>query len=417
MPFLQGCATVPFIPKDGPTGLEVQTRADVTLQDPGRLSYVFVKLSPLVLSSLQTEAQPTALFSRLAQVRGATDVRITASDVVSLAIFEAQAGGLFIPSEGGTRAGNFVQIPPQELDPEGSISVPFAGTVRAIGRSPREIEADVVAKLKNRAIDPQVVVTVGERAENSVSVLGDVRSPTNIPMRPGGLRLLAAIARAGGSIPPAYSAVVTIQRRGKNEQALLTSVLRDPRQNIQLAPQDVVYVASEPRVFMAFGAVGGGGSVQISSGAGGGTSFSSGRRFAMDRENMTVAEGLAAAGGPTSGNADARSVFLFRYMPRARLAKAGVDVSNFPAAQVPTVFSVDLSQSEGYFLANHMYMKHNDIIYVSEAPAVDLAKFLSIITNITVAGTQATTFGLGIQALEAGSGNVAIVSSAAGVAR
>jgi polysaccharide export outer membrane protein len=134
----------------------------------------------------------------------------------------------------------------------------------------------------------------------------------------------------------------------------------------------------------------------------------------MDRANMTLAEGLAAAGGPSSGNADPRSVFLFRYMPRASLAGAGVDVSNFTSDQVPTVFAVDLSQSEGYFLANHLYMKHNDIIYVSEAPSVDLAKFLSIISNVAATGSSVTGFGLSIQSLESsGSTGVATVVNTA----
>ena len=107
---------------------------------------------------------------------------------------------------------------------------------------------------------------------------------------------------------------------------------------------------------------------------------------------MSLTEALATAGGIQGGSADPRAVFLFRYMPRSLLEGAGVDVSTFPAAQVPTVITVDLSQAEGYFLANHFFIKHNDIIYVSESPSVDLAKFLGIINNInsTVQGTLGT---------------------------
>jgi hypothetical protein len=34
-------------------------------------------------------------------------------DVVSITIFEAEAGGLFVPSEAGARPGNFVTLPDQ----------------------------------------------------------------------------------------------------------------------------------------------------------------------------------------------------------------------------------------------------------------------------------------------------------------
>lgn len=373
---LSGC-----IAKDGPTGLEVRGAAAVRLEDAGRLSYAFVKLSPLVLRKLQTEQQYPALFSRLAQLARPADVRLTAADSVSVTIFEAAAGGLFIPKEAGVRPGNFIQIPAQDIDRGGNINIPYGGAIRALGRTPREIEADIVAKLKERAIEPQVVVTVGERASNSISVLGDVRASTNIAMRPGGIRLLAAIARAGGPQFAPHSTIVTVQRRGRTEQALLTSIIKHPQQNIELAPEDVVYVSTEPRVYSVFGATGSvNNSFQIGLSS---STANSGRRFVMDRENVSLTEGLATAGGPSAGTADPRSVFLFRYVPRALLSRAGVDVSRFPGPQVPTVFTVDLSKAEGYFLANHLFMKHNDIIYVSESPSVDLIKFLNIIGAVS----------------------------------
>jgi polysaccharide export outer membrane protein len=183
--------------------------------------------------------------------------------------------------------------------------------------------------------------------------------------------------------------VVTVKRGGIIEQAVLTTIMKDAKSNIQLAPEDVVYVSYEPRIFMVFGAAGQSSSIQIGAAS---ISASSGRRFPMDRENISLAEGLAQAGGVFSGLADPRSIFLFRYTPRDILAGAGVDVRGFPAADVPTVYTVDLSQAEGYFLANNFFMKHNDLIYISESPSVDLQKFLAVVDSVTlttrgVAGT------------------------------
>jgi protein involved in polysaccharide export with SLBB domain len=58
-------------------------------------------------------------------------------DVVSVTIFEREPGGLFVPSEPGARPGNFVTLPDQVVDNNGNITVPYAGTVRALGRTPR----------------------------------------------------------------------------------------------------------------------------------------------------------------------------------------------------------------------------------------------------------------------------------------
>jgi polysaccharide export outer membrane protein len=391
---LSGCG---IVPKDGPTGLEVREQADVRLEDPGRLSYAFVKLSPLVLSTMQTEAQPPVLFSSLARRASKADVRVAASDTISVSIFEAGAGGLFVPAEAGARPGNFVQIPTQEVDKEGNISIPYGGSIRALGRTAREIERDIVDSLKSRAVEPQAIVTVGERISNAVVFLGDVRAPGTIPLRPGGMKLLTALARVGGPTAAAHSSIITIQRGARTEQALLTSVLRDPRQNIELAPEDLVYVSAQSRIFMAFGAVGTG-TAAISIGLGGGAS-TPGRRFIIDRDNMSLTEALANGGGVSSGTADPRSVFLFRYMPRSTLANAGVDVSHFPSDKVPTVITVDLSQAEGYFLANQFFMKHNDIIYVSESPSVDLQKFLSILNSVNSTGQSLLSSYSQVQAL------------------
>jgi polysaccharide export outer membrane protein len=53
------------------------------------------------------------------------------------------------------RPGNFVTLPPQPVDTQGNISVPYAGAIRAQGRTPTEVKAAIVAALKDRALEPQ----------------------------------------------------------------------------------------------------------------------------------------------------------------------------------------------------------------------------------------------------------------------
>ena len=67
-------------------------------------------------------------------------VKLGVGDVVSVTIFEAEPGGLFIPSEPGARPGNFVTLPTQVVDNNGNITVPYAGTIRALGRTPSEVQ-------------------------------------------------------------------------------------------------------------------------------------------------------------------------------------------------------------------------------------------------------------------------------------
>ncbi len=73
--------------------------------------------------------------------------RFGIGDIVSVAIFEAAAGGLFT-SESGVRAGNFVDISNQAVDERGTITIPYAGSIRAKGRTPAEIQDEIVARLQ-----------------------------------------------------------------------------------------------------------------------------------------------------------------------------------------------------------------------------------------------------------------------------
>jgi polysaccharide export outer membrane protein len=365
-----GCGV---IPKDGPTGHEVRAGAEVALSDSSNVSYAIVKLTPTIARAAQRQISKPVLFRSDVRAAGLPDVRVGPGDSVGVTIFEAQAGGLFVPGQPGSAAGNFVQLPPQQVDRSGRITIPYAGAINAVGRTPAEIQADIEERLRARAIEPQAVVTIASRQSEEISVLGDVNQPARFALEPGGTRILNAVARAGGSRFPGHESVITLQRRGRTDQALLTSIVQNPSYNINLAPGDVVYVSHQPRNYLVFGAT-------PAPGAVGGQQN---RRFSFDTENLTVAEAVAKAGGLNESRADPRSVFLFRLEPREYLREIGVDVSRYREPMVPTVYTIDMSDTQGFFLANSFYMRNRDVIFVSDSPSVDLLKFLSIIDAIT----------------------------------
>jgi polysaccharide export outer membrane protein len=369
---LAGCTV---IPKDGPTGEQVHAAAEVSLQDSSNVSYAIVKMSPTVVKHVQREILKPVLFKSGIRAGGLPDIRVGPGDTIGVTIFEAQSGGLFIPGQPGTSTGNFVNLPAQQVDRSGKITVPYAGEVTAVGRTPAEIQADIEEKLRSRAIEPQVVVTVNSRQSDEVSVLGEVNTPARFALEPGGTKLLNAIARAGGAKFPGYETIITLQRRGRVDQALLTSIVANPSYNVSLQPGDVVYASQEQKYYLVFGAT-------PPPGAVGGQQN---RRFAFGTENLTVAEAVATAGGLETTRADPRAVFLFRMEPKQLLADMGVDVSRYTEQMIPTVYTADLSDTQGYFLANSFYMRHKDVIFVSESPSVDLIKFLDIVRSI--AGT------------------------------
>jgi polysaccharide export outer membrane protein len=87
--------------------------------------------------------------------------------------------------------------------PDGSVSVPLAGTVRASGQTVEQVEATIASRLAdNFAVEPNVFVSVVAVAEElldtyNVFVLGRVGEP-GIKEVEVGTTLLQAVALAGG---------------------------------------------------------------------------------------------------------------------------------------------------------------------------------------------------------------------------
>src|SRR5262249_25114481 len=127
---LSGCG---LLPADGPRTMDVL----MGQRDPASLPYALVKVTPAVTSVLAKSApRLTAAFS---DRRRPQQIRFGIGDILSVTIFEASSGGLFIPAEAGIRPGNFITIPSQAVDVSGNISIPYAGAIRANGRTQVEL--------------------------------------------------------------------------------------------------------------------------------------------------------------------------------------------------------------------------------------------------------------------------------------
>ncbi len=170
--------------------------------------------------------------------------------------FRSAAGGLFIPAEASVRPGNFVTLPNQPVDSNGNISVPYAGIIRAKGRTPTEVQRAIVSAIKDRAIEPQVVVSLVEQRTSMISVLGEVNGPARFPAPAEGERVLDAITRAGGPKSQGFDTWVMLERRGRREIVPFGALVYEPSNNVYVHPYDTIYLYREPQTFVAFGALG-----------------------------------------------------------------------------------------------------------------------------------------------------------------
>src|SRR6516165_4133373 len=162
-----GCA---FFPVSGPQSSAIEGASSPTVP------YGLVRLTSEAMDIL-AGYEPKGLAGAFLDRRPAANINFGIGDVVSVTIFEAAAGGLFIPLEAGVRPGNFVTLPDQIVDNDGNITVPFAGAIKAAGRNNVQVQNDIINRIKNRAIEPQVVVALSQQRTSLISVVGDVNTP------------------------------------------------------------------------------------------------------------------------------------------------------------------------------------------------------------------------------------------------
>jgi polysaccharide biosynthesis/export protein len=380
-----GCDTL-LIPASGPDSVVI--RSQTTWHGP---PYGFVTLNPQAVHILE-EYGPKSLTGIFGDHRPPPEIRFGIGDVVGVTIFEAAAGGLFIPAEASVRPGNFVTLPNQPIDTKGYISVPYAGLIPAAGKTPSEVDKEIVDRIKDRAIEPQAVVSLVTQNTSLITVVGEVNNlitsvTGRIPAQPAGERLLDVITRAGGLRDQGQDLWVTLERHGNRATVPFGALLYEPGNNIWAWPGDTVYLYKEPQTFLAFGASGQQGQFQ----------FSSGSQASAFR--MTLAEGVAAAGGLLDLQADPGSVFLFRREPRELAEKLGVDCSKMDGPTVPVVYSVSFADPAGYFLATRVQLRNKDVILAANAQDIGVTKFanfintlISVPSNVAVAGSNFQTW-------------------------
>ncbi len=99
----------------------------------------------------------------------------------------------------------------------GTITLPSVGAVPAKGKTVGQLALDLARAMDGKLFrDPQVTVTIKELRTYPVTVVGAVNRPGTVQMDASGLKLIDALAAAGGVAPQAGDSVV-VQRNSVGE--------------------------------------------------------------------------------------------------------------------------------------------------------------------------------------------------------
>ena len=357
---LSGCAQ---LPTSGPSAEVVRQEGQAQAQGVIQV----VEIDGTVARRLAAQRQSTS-FAEMLGVGQASDLALAPGDTIEVVIWESPPATLFGGSANDARSmsagARTVTIPEQLVGLDGFINVPFAGRISVLGRRLVEVEAEIVRRLTGKANQPEAVVRRTKSMAASVTVVGEVASSTRLALTPGGERLLDALAAAGGVRQPVNRMTLQITRGDRFHAMPLDAVIRDPRQNVLLRPGDVVTALHQPHSFTALGATG------------------KNEEVAFEAQGISLAQALARSGGLVDSRSDPQGVFVFRFERAEALEWPNQPVLKTPDGLVPVVYRIDLRNPASFFAMQGFAVNDKDVLYVSNAPAAELQKFLNLIFSI-----------------------------------
>lgn len=362
-----GCST---FGASGPSSTEVHRASSRTVEGAAVRIIDLDHATAMHLDAANRQRPFSELFGDIP----ATGTVIGRGDQLTVQIWEAPPAVLFgtasrvAPASATampSATSNTQTIPGLLVDAEGTIPIPFAGNVRAAGRTPQQIAAEIRNRLIGKAHDPQVVVTLAQNSTATVSVVGDVKTNARVPLSPHGERILEVLAGAGGVDDRVDKAMIQISRDGRVASLPLARIINEPSENIRLQPNDVVTALTKTLSFTALGQTGKSDEIEF------------------EATGITLAQALGRVGGLKDDRANVSGVFVFRLERPELVGVTPGDGTRLTSdGLVPVIYRVDLARAETLFLAQKFAIRDKDVLYVSNAPLTDIQRFMQLLSSM-----------------------------------
>lgn len=380
-------ASCSWVPRSAPTQKQMNHYTK-SPENRAALNYKMLNVTPGITDILASEVSP--LISTLNDVnfKISRNDRIGAGDILEITVFEL-GNGLFSSSDrsvgGASTSGESAisgtphisaqNLPPTQVEGDGTIMVPYIGRLKVIGKTPSQVAAIIQNGLKGKSQDPQVMVHIKDDIGNTVIVSGEISHPGRVTLSLADEHLSDVIAIAGGAKHPPKDSQVELIRNGKVGTTDLATLENHPNEDIRAAPGDRIHVIYQPRTFTAFGAVG---------------QTQQRNEVQFGTANLTLAGALARIGGPADNRADGNAVYLIRYEDESICNRLGVPVQ-IGTHSAPVVYAIDMLNPTQYFLAQRIPMKDHDVLLIADASTNAIYKIDALVGTFM---GQAATIGL-----------------------
>lgn len=341
---LTGCT----VPRLGPNVAEI---AQAGPEEGGSIPVIPITRQVAEVTQLaQVNSVPNSFASG-----GAYDVnRIRPGDILGIAVYENVEEGLL--SRGGAAA----QIPEIQVEEDGTIFLPFAGELRAAGRTVSSLRQEIFRALADQTPEPQVIVRREEGTYAAFRISGDVASTGPVLIQTDGTTLTQALTDAGGVAGSLGQSQITVFRGNARATVWGDALFNGEVNDFFIQPGDRILVEATSRQFVALGAVGGQTLVEFES------------------ADTSLIDAVGIVGGLDLASSNPAGVFVFRSEEQrvfSSLSEGLVSETN------DIIYALDMRDVESVFAARNFHIRDGDFIYITETPVTQFSRILTLFTS------------------------------------
>lgn len=275
--------------------------------------------------------------------------RIAPGDRLEVRVWDPEDSSLL--TSPGAQFADLVNL---TVSSRGHVNVPYVGPVAVAGLSMEAARQRLETSLTAIIPSAQVQLQITQGRRNSVDMVGGVARPGSYPLTERNMPLTSLISLAGGVVPNLRNPQVQITRGGQVYRRPLAFVLEHPRNDPALVGGDRILIMADTRSFIALGAAG---REEI---------------IPFDAQNVTALRAISLMGGMNDTRADPRGLLVLRRHPERVTALEG------GPGNARVVFSFDLTNATGLFLADEFLLADGDVVMATQAPATTVQRVLSL---------------------------------------
>jgi len=290
----------------------------------------------------------------LAHGHNGAEIIIRPFDTVDLTVWDAEDNSL-LTSPGQ----KLVEIAGLRVNERGQIFVPYLGQLRVAGRTPDSARNLVEREMTAIVPSAQVQLRVTPGTRGSVSLIGGVQNPGNIPLPEGHFTVLNLISMGGGP-SDLRNPQIRLIRDGRTYLTSYDTLLKNPERDTVLHGGDKVALIEDTRYFRALGASG------------------KEELIYFEQDRLTALDALSLMGGINDRRADPKGVLILReYEP------SSVRFDDEGPNNTRTVFTLDLTTSDGLFSAGKLQVFPQDTVLATESPITAVENVVRLIGSLT----------------------------------